>query len=69
MDTSIRWIPNVTEEIFVRAKTRGHQCIVDYGSIGIRTVKPMFDYFRDERCQYEPYTEILGGFHIFYMNK
>ena len=70
MDACIRWKDSVSlENLFERSRQRGIQCINDTGSIAVRTVQSMFDFYGDQPCQYSPFAELLSGFELFYNDR
>ncbi|XP_070180536.1 uncharacterized protein [Littorina saxatilis] len=73
MDACIRWNTSTTstslDTLFQRCRQRGHQCINDSGSIAVRTVQSMTNFYGDQQCLYSPFGEMLSGFEMFYMDR
>ena len=70
MDASIRWRVSVSlETIFERSRQGGVQLIPNEGSIAVRTVRSMFQFFGDQQCQYAPFGEAQTTLLVFYNDR
>ena len=70
MDASIRWkVLASLDTVFERVRQRGVQLIANDGSIAVRTLPPLFDFYGDQQCQYAPFGEMQTGILMFYSDR
>ena len=70
MDASIRWnVLASLDTVFKRTRQRGVQLIPNGGSIAVRTLPAMFDFYGDQQCQYSPFGEMQTGILMFYSDR